>query len=386
MGLEIDRLAGRRAASHREIARHALRAGVAVAGAAGLFAALAAFRPFIHFAPGLSFRVSSAVQVYPGDTPRGQDDEVMRGRGVAVNDRSRIEFLAYTPMPSNVTSDDYLIGADSGKVFIYHSGSQTFAPANDVFGGPAVIAIGRVRSGNAAGGRGGAPGGDPNGGGGGGRGPGRGGRGGGGGGGNNNANAGGGNPGRGRGRGRGSVGQGFLSQINLLDVSFKVEKLGADSAIDGRPTQHYRVTSDYRVVWADQAFPAHAVTELWTTTLPTKIPNPFEPFIVADQSTDGPLIEYALKIRAARAQIEGTPIKVITTTTLLNIRDIVGFQSFVADDPTVDKLTIVQQTQITNIQPADVDPKAVDVPDLSGAETQGSSSSPFSSPAPHTAR
>ncbi len=356
MGLDIDRLL-----SHR-----ASRAGVAVAGAAGLFAALAAFRPLTHIAPGLSFRVSSAVQVYPGDTPRGQDDEVMRGRGVAVNDRSRIEFLAYTPMPANVTSDDYLIGADSGKVFIYHSGSQTFAPANDVFGGPAVVAIGRVRGGGAGGGRGGNPG-DPNGGGA-GR-AGRGGRGGGGGGGGGNP---GGAPrgGGGRGRGRGSVGQGFLSQINLLDVSFKVEKLGADSAIDGHPTQHYRITSDYRVVWADQAFPAHAVTELWTTTLPTRIPNPFEPLIVADQSTDGPLIEYALKLRAARSQVEGTPIKVVTTTALSNIRDIVGFQSFVADDPTVDKLTIVQQTQITNIQPADVDPKAVDVPDLSGAESE----------------
>ena len=184
---------------------------------------------------------------------------------------------------------------------------------------------------------------------------------------------GGGNPGRGgRGRGRGSVGQGFLNQINLLDVSFKVEKLGADSAIDGRPTQHYRITSDYRVVWSDQAFPAHAVTEIWTIAgLPTQIPNPFEPLIVADQSTDGPLIEYALKLRAARSQIEGTPIKVVTTTTLANIRDIVGLQSFVADDPTVDKLTIVQQTQITNIQPADVDPKQLDVPDLSGTDSPG---------------
>lgn len=342
---------------HRNSVRRSARViwGTVAVASCGV---LVGFSPFTRNAPGLSFRVSSSVRVYPGDTPRNQDDEVMRGRGVALNNRSRIEFLAYTPLPQNLTTDDNLVAVDSGKVFVYHAGSQTFAPANDTFGGPAVVAIGRVLGGG-RGGRGGPPGGDANAGGGGaGRAGGRGGfpgRGGGGG--------GGGNPGRGgRGRGRGSVGQGFLGQIQLLDVTFKVEK-AADSVIDGRQTQHYRITSDYRVVWSDQAFPAHAVTDVWAADLPTKIPNPFEPLIVADQSTDGPLIEYALKLRAARGQIQGTPIRVVTTTTLGNIRDIVGFQSFVTDDPTVDKLTIVQQTQITNIQPADVDPKQLDVPD-----------------------
>jgi hypothetical protein len=358
---------------NRSFSRRASRAGLALLGLGALLASLPGFTSSRHFAPGLSFRVNSQVRIYPGDTPRGQDDEVMRGRGIAVNNHSRIEFLAYTPLPSNVTTDDYLVSLDSGKVFINHSASQTFAPANDTFGGPAVVALGRVLGGG-RGGRGGPPGGgangDANGGGGGGAGraAGRGGfgRGGGGGGGGNPGAA-----GRGRGRGRGSVGQGFLSQISLLDVSFKVEKLGADSAMEGRPTQHYRITSDYRVVWSDQGFPAHAVTDVWTTSLPTLIPNPFEPLIVADQSTDGPLIEYALKLRSARAQIEGTPIKVVTTTTLGNIRDIVGFQSFVTDDPTVDKLTIVQQTQITNIQNADVDPKQLEVPDASNGDSPG---------------
>ncbi len=380
MGVDINRLFSRGAP------RRASRVGLALVGAAGLFGSLAGFTSFRRFAPGLSFRVSSQVRIFPGDTPRGQDDEVMRGRGIALNNRSRIEFLAYTPLPPNVTTDDYLVALDSGKVFLNHSGSQTFAPANDTFGGPAVVAMGRVLGGG-RGGRGGAPGaaagGDANGaGGGGGGGAGRaGGRGGFGGRGGGGGGGGGGAPGRGRGRGRGSVGQGFLTQISLLDVSFKVEKLGADSAIEGRPTQHYRITADYRVVWSDQGFPAHAVTDVWTTPLPTLIPNPFEPLIVADQSTDGPLIEYALKLRAARSQIEGTPIKVVTTTTLANIRDIVGFQSFVADDPTVDKLTIVQQTQITNIQNAEVDPKQLEVPDAaSGAASGAASSAPAAPP------
>ena len=327
------------------------RAPAAVVAALALLST-AAFAPAMNGLPGLNFRISASTKIYAGDTPAGQDNEVMRGRGVAVSDRSRIELLAFTPLPSDLTTDDFLIGLDSGKVVELHSASNRYTPVNDVFGGPAVVALGRVMGG--AGGRFGAggPGGDAANSADAGRGA-RGGRGGG---------AFGGARGRG-GRGRGSVGQGFMNQIELLDVKFNVEKLGDGGVIDGRQTQHYRITADYRILWGDQGLPAHAVTELWSTALPTKIPNPFEPLIVADRSTDGPLIEYALKLRSARAQIEGVPIKVVTTTTLTGIHDIVGFQSFVADNPSVDKLTIVQQTQITGITPADVDPALVKVPD-----------------------
>lgn len=339
--------AGEESRSQSTLGAHWLRR-LAIAGAtAGLIGTVGATAFAADQVPGLSFKISASTTIYSGTTPPPQANEVMRGRGIAVNNHSRIEFLAYTPTPMDVTTDDYLIGADSGKTYILHTKSGNLSPANDVFGGPAVVALGRVMGGaniplRGAGGGGnrgprGGGGGPPGGGGGGFRG--------------------------GRGRGRGSVGSGFLGQIQLLDVGFKVEKLGAGDAIDGKPTQHYRITSDYRVVWADQSFPAHAVTEIWTTTLPGQIPNPFEPFIVADQSSDGPLIEYALKLRAARAQMEGTPIKVITTTAFSNIHDIVGFQSFVGDDPSVNTLTVVQQTQITGIQPADVDPKLVTVPD-----------------------
>ena len=310
-------------------------------------------------APGLAFRISASTKVYPGDTPRAQDDEVMRGRGVAVNNQSRIELLAYTPTPPDLTTDDFLFGLDSGKVVVEHVASKNYTPANDVFNGPGVVALSRVMAGSGrfAAAFAGAGGGDAAGGANGGRAGGGGRRGGG--------APGGGFGGRGGRRGgRGGVGQGFLRQLELLDVSFNVEKLGAGDAIDGRATQHYRVTADYRVLWGDQALPAHAVTELWTTALPTKIPNPFEPLIVADRSTDGPLIEYALKLRAARAQIEGVPIKAVTTTTLTGVHDIVGFQGLVGSDPKVDKLTIVQQTQITNITASDVDPELVKVPNL----------------------
>jgi hypothetical protein len=325
----------------------AAHVALAIAALAGLTGAVAAVKPFVTV-PGVSFKVSSSTRVYGGDTPRGQDDEVMRGRGLAADNHARIEFLAFTPAPQGVTTDDYLIAVDSGKAFILHSKDQRYTPANDLFGGPAVVALGRVLGGS--GGRGGPPGGDPN--------AARGGRGGFGG---NRGGPGGARGGRGR--GRGGVGAGFLDQIELLDVNFKIEKLGPGDVVDTRPTQKYRITTDYRVVWGGQAFPAHAVTDVLAATLPVKIPNPFEPLIVADQSTDGPLIEYALKLRSVRAQIEGTPVKVVTTTTFSGIRDVVGFQSMVANDPTMDKVTVVQQTQITGVQPADVDPKLFFVPD-----------------------
>jgi hypothetical protein len=322
---------------------------------ATLAGSIAAYSPARRLVPGVSFRISASTKIFAGETPRGQDDEVMRGRGVAAGNRSRIEFLAYTPAPQGITTDDFLIGLDSGKAFVLHTNTQRATPADDMFGGPAVITLSRLMGG----GRGGFPGGGGDRGGAPGGGAGRPGRGGGGP--PGGARGAGGRGARG-GRGRGGVG-GLLDQLDLLDVVFKLEKLGEEQ-LDGRPTQHLRITTDYRVLWGDQAFPAHAVTEVWTAKLPTPIPNPFEPLTVTDQSTDGPLVEYSLKLRAIRAQFDGTPVKVVTTTTLTEIGDVVGLRSYLSNDPTVaPKLTIIQQTQITNVQPADVDPKVFTVPD-----------------------
>ena len=345
----------------RGIVRYPIRASrvllgaVVIAGLAGSIAGVAPVDRVEPLAPGVSFRISSSLRIYPGDAPRAQDDEVMRGRGVAVGGHSRIEFLAYTPAPQGVTTDDFLIGLDSGKVFVLHSADQRFTPSDDVFGGPGIIPLSRnMGAGIGRGGPGGPPGGvDRGGAGGGGR------RGGGG----PPGGGGGGRGGRGRGRGGAS---GVLSQMQLLNVSFNVEKLGVET-VDGRQAQHYKITSEYRVIWGEVNFPAHAVTEVWTAALPTTIPNPFEPLIVADQSTDGPLIEYALKLRAVRAQLEGTPVKVITTTTFSDIGTIVGLQQYVLPDSPNPKVTVVQQTQITNIAPAEVDPHLMIVPDNTGA-------------------
>jgi hypothetical protein len=329
---------------------------------AALTATTAAIAP-MHLDPGVSFRISASTKVYAGDTPGAQDDEVMRGRGVAVNGRARIEFLTFTPAPSGLTTDDFLVAADSGHSFVLHSATQRFTPADNEFGGPAVIALGRVLGGGrgGAGGAGGPEGAAA------GAGGGRGGRGGPPGGARGNRGGGRGAPGGRGGRGRrGGVGSGFLDQIDLIDVTFKLEKLGAGDPADGKPTQHVRITTDYRILWGDQSLPAHAVTELWTIATSTPIPNPFEPLVVADQSTDGPLIEYALKLRAVRAQLEGTPIRATTTTTIGGVRDVPGLAPLLGNDETADHITVVQSTEIRGIAPADVDPRLTMVTDPGG--------------------
>lgn len=353
-------------AAIESISARVSRRALQYAAVAGLLVSAAAWAP-IHFAPGVSFRISTATKVYPGDTPRPQDDEVMRGRGVAVNGRARIEFLAFTPAPQGLTTEDFLIAADSGHSFILHSADKRYTPSDDMFGGPAVIALNRILGGR--GGFGGPGAGGDGAGGGGAPGGGRGGFGG-----RGNRGGGGGPPGGGAGGARGArggrgrgIGSGFLSQVELLDVNFKLDKLGAGEAIDGRPTQHYRITTEYRVLWGDQSLPAHAVTDLWTAQLPAAIPNPFEPLVVADQSSDNPLIEYSLKLRYVRRQMEGTPIKVVNTTTLGGVRDVVGLQQLLGNDPTVDHITIVQTAEIRSVTATDVDPKLVEVPANAGA-------------------
>src|SRR4051812_29340254 len=121
-------------------------AASAIGLAVGLLATSAAAVPE-PFDAGISFRISTSTKVYPGDTPRAQDDEVMRGRGVAVNGRARVEFLAFTPAPQGLTTDDFVIAADSGHSYILHASNQRYTPSDDMFGGPAVIALGRVMGG-----------------------------------------------------------------------------------------------------------------------------------------------------------------------------------------------------------------------------------------------
>src|SRR5207249_3174221 len=125
-------------------------------------------------------------------------------------------------------------------------------------------------------------------------------------------------------RGRGGA-SAMLDQVEIRDVKFNLEKLGAGDALDGRPTQRYKITSTYHIVWAGQGVDARAVSEIWTTPLAVRIPNPFEPLGTAEPLPDSPLIEYSLMLPYVRRQMDGVPIKVTTTTTFNGIENVVGF-------------------------------------------------------------
>jgi hypothetical protein len=295
-----------------------------------------------------------------------QDNEIMRGRGIAAGDRMRIELLAMSPLPDGVTLNDFIFALDSGRVVVLHMNNNTVTPANDLFGGPAIVALARTGGGGRGfgfGDAGGGGGGDRGGGGGrafGGRG--------------DRGGGGGGGPGRaGRaGRGRGGFGRGLLSQIQLREVNFAIEKLGAGEQIEGRETKHYRITADYKVAWSDQVLDAHAVTEIWSTALPIVLANPFEPLPVYEPEPDGPMIEYAAKLTRIRSQIEGVPIKVVTTTTITGLQNVAGLRGGAAPAASADSIPpssvvkIVQQTAITGIKETDVDEKLLAAADQKG--------------------
>jgi len=332
-------------------------AGVVVAAAV---AVIGASTPFVRSVPGVSFRISSSTRITVGENASGQDDEIMRGRGIAAGNHTRVELLAMSPLPDATTLNDFILALDSGRVVVLHTGARTYTEASDLFGGPGIVAL--ARSGGGGGGRGFA-GGDAGGAGRGGGGAGRAGRGGGGGPPGGGGGGGGGRGGRGRGRG---FSRGFLDQTQIRDVTFAIEKLGAGDSIESRPTQHYTITADYKIVWGGQVVDAHAVSEIWSTPLAVQIPNPFEPLRAFEAAPDGPLIEYVLKLVRIRNQIEGVPIKITTTTTLSGLENVTGLPGLGrggGDTANPSTLKITQTTAITSIKETDVDEKLLAIPE-----------------------
>ena len=156
-------------------------------------------------------------------------------------------------------------------------------------------------------------------------------------------------------------------------MTFNIEKLGPGEAMDGRETKQYRITADYKIAWTDQIVDAHAVTEMWTTTLPIAIANPFEPLPVYEPEPDGPMIEYAAKLARIRSQVEGVPIKVITTTTVTGLQNVAGRGggggsggSETEDPQPRGVVKVVQTTAITGIKESDVDEKLMTAADPKG--------------------
>lgn len=304
--------------------------------------------------PGLSFRINASYRIGAGDKAPEQASWLVRGRGVAANDKARVELLTMTPMPDGTTLDDYIIAADSNRAFLVHPAKKSYTDVSETMAGPALAVVSadagrgfgargaaRAAGGGAFGGRrggGGPPGG---GGGGGGRGGAGGGR-----------------------RGRGGRIADWYPNLQLRDVTLKLDTLGAGEAIESRPTQHYRITADYTAEWSGETVHAHAVSEVWTTNLTTKIPNPFDPTSSGPPATEGPHLEYTLRLMVLKRKIEGTPIKVVTTTQITGLDQVDGVPGLpTGGDPPVTMATIVQTAEITGIKEAQVDETQLVVPE-----------------------
>ena len=309
--------------------------------------------------PGLSFRLNASVRVGAGETAPDQASFVVRGRGVAANNMAHIELLTISPQPDNYTLDDYIVARDSNRAFLIHPSKKSYSDVSETYAGPALAVVSAsAGGGRGAGGRGaGRPGGGgPPGGGFGGRGGAGGGRGGG--------NAAGGNRAGGGRRGRGTSIAGWYGDLQMRNVSLKLDTLGAGEAIEGRATQHYKFTADYDNEWGGQQIHTHAVSEVWTTNLTTNIPNPFDPTSSGPPATEGPHLEYTLRLMIAKRKMDGTPIKVVTTTTVSGLDQVDGVPGLpTGGDPPVKMATIVQTTEITNIKEAQVDDAQLVIPD-----------------------
>jgi hypothetical protein len=143
-----------------------------------------------------------------------------------------------------------------------------------------------------------------------------------------------------------SVMQGAVAMPAVTNVIVRLEKLGAGDRIEGRPTERYRLTSQYTTQVGGQAENITNEFDISTTRLPASINTPFSGVLPKIMSTGGTAELYA-KMSEAQKQIRGTPIRVATTTGLSGPMP----------------MSVKQWMWISDIKPSDVDEKALQIPD-----------------------
>jgi hypothetical protein len=82
--------------------------------------------------------------------------------------------------------------------------------------------------------------------------------------------------------------------------------------IDGYVTKHYRIISEFSITPLATPLTRRLVTEIWTADLPFKVLNPWD-LTATEQNLQANLRELHIRQLAVRRQIEGTPIKIVTT-------------------------------------------------------------------------
>jgi hypothetical protein len=197
-----------------------------------------------------------------------------------------------------------------------------------------------------------------------------------------NAGGGGGGGGRGGGRGGGGDnpgggpgggGRGDASALTLTAVTVSLEKVptAAGDTVDGYVTRHYKIHSQFTVIPITDPVTVRSMVEIWTADLPFKLINPFDQTL-NDAPGQENLRELQIKQQAVRRQIQGTPIKIITTTPIggllggvfgrggrggpppaANIADTLGFSG----------ATTTQTLRVYEIRATNVDDALLKIPD-----------------------
>ena len=144
----------------------------------------------------------------------------------------------------------------------------------------------------------------------------------------------------------GSMPPELMAQASLSNVSVTVEKLGAGDPIESRPIDRYRMAAQYTLSIMGQTMTIANESQISTAQLAAAVNTPFSGSIPKSMAV-GPFAELYAKLMEAQKQVMGTPVKVITTTSI--------------SGPMTMSLT--QSMQITDIKPADVDEKLFQIPD-----------------------
>lgn len=140
----------------------------------------------------------------------------------------------------------------------------------------------------------------------------------------------------------------LMAQMMITDVTGKTENMGAET-IEGRATEHRRITISYAMAIMGQSVPTTIVSDYWLAKLSAQIVNPMAPpKTEAMLATAGPMAEVARKqIELTPKPTDGVPMKMVVATSAAMMGRAMG-------------TTIT--TEIKNLKEGDVDASVIAVP------------------------
>jgi hypothetical protein len=138
----------------------------------------------------------------------------------------------------------------------------------------------------------------------------------------------------------------IMAQASLSGVVVNVEKMGAGDTIEGRPTQKYKMTSQYTMNIMGQTIGFGGETELMTADLPANIHSPFSGGLPKNMA-NGPFAELYTKMLEAQKQVPGTALRVKNVTTITGPMNV----------------NMSQNMQLVDVKSTDVDEKQLQIPE-----------------------